>query len=171
MNLSLFLYHSCFIIAPDWKALREENSCELKTRKSCYNIFLLFVSGNNKFPLCCKLKNTSRLFSTFHFSPSANKQANESACRMLHNYDNNKVTSHLRIGRTISLWKEIENLDGNVLKVGCLGLSSSKGVWVKNINFLSMQKYGNTTILFNQGSWNPNIKIRCLSKQFVMLES
>ena len=34
----------------------------------------------------------------------------------LHNYDNNKVTSHLRIGRTINDQKEIEKLSEIVVK-------------------------------------------------------
>lgn len=50
---------------------------------------------------------------------------------MLHNYDNNKVTSHLRIGRTINVSKEIENLFEE------LGWREAKAfvVWIKARKF------------------------------------
>ena len=93
---------SCTLI---WWTLFDflQNHCFWLQRESCYETnfkvkilfwFLLFVSGNHKFPLCCKLKNTFPLF--FH-------PLQQTSMKMLHNYDNNKVTSHLRIGRTIKI--------------------------------------------------------------------
>lgn len=61
----------------------------------------------------------------FNFSP-----LNERAHELLHNYDNNRVTSHLRIGRTLIVWRKLKILERGFYLFGKMIFNELYVMWM-----------------------------------------